>query len=108
MLGPCAGGAVRLSPPAEDLMVGEGIETVAAVMSATGRPAWVALSTSGLRALRLPEIVKSITILADRDPAGEAAALHAAARWKAEGRRVRIARPPHGQDFNDVLLRGAA
>ena len=24
-------------------------------------------------------------------------------RWKREGRRVRIARPPQGMDFNDML-----
>jgi hypothetical protein len=27
-----------------------------------------------------------------------------ASLWKREGRRVRIARPPHGMDFNDLLL----
>ena len=36
--------------------------------------------------------------------AGEAAAQHCALRWIREGRRVRIARPPRGLDFNDVLL----
>ena len=43
MLGPCRGGAVRLSPIADVLMVGEGIETCFAAMQATGRPAWAAL-----------------------------------------------------------------
>ena len=43
-------------------------------------------------------------MLADGDDAGEAAALGAAMRWKREGRRVRIARPPQGFDFNDLLL----
>ena len=43
-----AGGAVRLAPAAEKLMVGEGIETVLAAMQATGMPGWAALSTSGL------------------------------------------------------------
>ena len=33
-----------------------------------------------------------------------AAALDAARRWVREGRTVRIARPPTGMDFNDVLL----
>ena len=36
--------------------------------------------------------------------AGEAAARAAAQRWKREGRRVRVAHPPRGCDFNDVLL----
>jgi hypothetical protein len=34
----------------------------------------------------------------------EAAAKDAARRWVREGRRVRIARPPTGTDFNDMLM----
>jgi hypothetical protein len=104
MLGPCRGGVVRLAQANESVMVGEGIETCFAAMQATGKPAWAALSTSGLRTLDLPLSIRDITILADGDDAGEAAAKHAAARWVSEGRRVRIARPPGGKDFNDLLL----
>jgi putative DNA primase/helicase len=104
MLGPCRGGAVRLAHPGELLMVGEGIETCLAAMHATGYPAWAALSTSGLRTLDLPHDICEIILLADGDDAGEAAARDAALRWHYEGRRVRIARPPRGLDFNDVLL----
>jgi putative DNA primase/helicase len=64
MLGPCRSGAVRLSPVADVLMVGEGIETCFAVMQATGRPAWAALSTSGLRTLDLPAEVREVILLA--------------------------------------------
>ena len=104
MLGPCRGGAVRLSQPGDMLMVGEGIETCLAAMQATSHPAWAALSTSGLRALDLPESVREVIVLADGDDPGEAAARDCALRWQREGRRVRIARPPRGQDFNDVLI----
>jgi putative DNA primase/helicase len=104
MLGPCRGGAVRLGPAANPLMVGEGIETCLAAMQATGWSAWAALSTSGLRSLDLPATVRDIIILADGDAAGEAAANAAAIRWRRGGRRVRIARPPAGTDFNDVLM----
>ena len=104
MFGPCSGGAVRLAEPGEVLMVGEGIETCLAAMQATGQPAWAALSTSGLRRLDLPRDVREVIVLADGDEAGEAAARDCALRWKREGRRVRIARPPQGMDFNDVLL----
>ncbi len=103
MLGPCRGGAVRLSQPTEMLMVGEGIETCLAAMQATGLPAWAALSTSGLRALDMPDCVREVIVLADGDDPGEAAARDCALRWQREGRRVRIARPPRGQDFNDML-----
>jgi hypothetical protein len=108
MLGPCRGGAVRLAQTGDTLLVGEGIETTLAAMKATSLPGWAALSTSGLRSLNLPPNVRTVTILADGDAAGEAAAQAAALRWRREGRRVRIARPPQGLDFNDVLLGKAA
>ena len=99
---------MRLGPPGDVLMVGEGIETCLAAMQATGNPAWAALSTSGLRALDLPQDVRDVIVLADGDDPGEAAARDCAWRWKREGRRVRIARPPHGMDFNDLLIGSAA
>ena len=104
MLGPCSGGVVRLGDPIDVLMVGEGIETCLAVMNDTGIPAWAALSTSGLRSLDLPSDVRDVIVLADGDDPGEAAARDCAVRWKREGRRVRIARPPRGTDFNDVRM----
>jgi hypothetical protein len=104
MLGPCRGGAVRLAAPCDVLMVGEGIETCLAAMRATGHPAWAALSTAGLRNLDLPGDARDVIVLADGDDPGEAAARDCASRWKREGRRVRIARPPRGMDFNDLLI----
>jgi putative DNA primase/helicase len=104
ILGPCRGGVVRLASPGDVLMVGEGIETCLAAMQATGQPAWAALSTSGLRTLDLPDAVRNVIVLADGDEPGEAAAQDCAWRWKREGRRVRIARPPRGADFNDLLV----
>jgi len=103
MLGPCRGGLVRLGEPNAVLMIGEGIETCLAAMQATGNAAWAALSTSGLRSLDLPRNARDVIVLADGDEPGEAAAQDCARRWKREGRRVRIARPPHGMDFNDLL-----
>jgi len=104
MLGPCRGGVVRLGVAGVVLMVGEGIETCLAAMLATGNPTWAGLSTSGLRALDLPKDVRDVIVLADADDPGEAAARDCAWRWKREGRRVRIARPPRGLDFNDLLI----
>jgi hypothetical protein len=108
MLGPCRGGAVRLAKVDDILLVGEGIETCLSAMQATGHPAWAALSAPGLRRLDLPEAITRIIVLADGDEPGERAAMSCARRWTGEGRDVRIARPPHGSDFNDLLLRGRA
>ena len=104
MLGPCRGGAVRLAEPGDVLMIGEGVETCLAAMQASGHPAWAALSTSGLRSLDLPTNVRDVIVLADGDEAGDAAVHDCGSRWKRQGRRVRIARPPQGMDFNDMLL----
>jgi hypothetical protein len=103
-LGPVGGGAVQLGIADSEVMIGEGIETVLSAMQATGKPAWAALGTSGLRALDLPTNVLDVIVLADGDDAGEAAARDCAWRWKREGRRVRIARPLQGMDFNDMLM----
>jgi len=112
-LGPISGGAVRLAPAAEILMIGEGIETCLSAMQACALPAWAALSTSGMVALALPAIVRHAIILADHDASGtgERAARRAAERWLREGRRVKLALPPDvDTDFNDMLigLRNAA
>jgi hypothetical protein len=106
-LGSVSGGAIRLAPfdPGRPLMIGEGIETCLSAMIDSGQ-AWSAVSAVNLQhTLQLPPDVRDIIMLADNDPAGEAAVLGAALRWRHEGRRVRIARPPpEYNDFNDVLL----
>jgi hypothetical protein len=108
MLGPVRGGAVRLAPAGDALMVGEGIETTLTAMHSRGHPAWAALSTSGLKALELPKDVREVIILADGEEAGRRAARDAAERWRREQRLVRIAYAPEGTDFNDVLMGKAA
>ena len=55
-------------------------------------------------AVTLPRAIAKVIVLADGDEPGEAAAQHCARRWQREGRRVRIARPPRGMDFNDLLV----
>jgi hypothetical protein len=107
-LGPVRGGAVRLGPPADTIAVAEGIETALSVMQATGTPTWAALSTSGLKALELPDTVREVIVCADGDAEGDHAATAAARRWQLQGRRVRLARPPPGKDFNDLLVEADA
>lgn len=104
-LGPCRGGAARLAEAGPILLVGEGIETCLSAMQATGLPVWSALSTSFMALLDLPAAVREVIVLADGDDPGERAALAAARRWQGEGRIARIARPPRGMDFNDMLLK---
>jgi len=102
MLGPIGGGAVRLAAAASELLICEGIETGLTVQEATSKPVWVCLSAGGLKSVVLPSEVETVIIAADADEAGEQAAQEAARRFIAEGRTVKIARPPRGMDFNDL------
>jgi putative DNA primase/helicase len=110
-LGPIGGGAVRLAMlrPDDWLVIGEGIETVASVMQCTALPGWAALSARGIERLLLPPDVRMALIVADHDANGTGgrAAHNAARRWLREGRRVRIALPPHvaGRDQRAVVSR---
>jgi putative DNA primase/helicase len=78
------------------------------VLTATGYPAWAALSAGGIERLILPPLPLAavVIIAADHDwnGVGERAARNAAERWIGEGRRVRIAMPREPGDFNNVLL----
>jgi hypothetical protein len=105
-LGSKAGTAIRLAPVADELMIGEGIETTLSVMQETDRPGWAAGSANDLRCVTLPPSVRSVIILADEDAVGRKAANDAARRFKIDGRKVRIAYPGPYKDFNDMLMAG--
>ena len=110
-LGMVAGAAVRLAPIADRLVIGEGIETSISAGLMMGAPAWAAISAPNLEfKLKLPTSIKEIVVAADHDGPGLKAARAALARWKAEGRSVKIARPQTpGADFNDLWrARGSA
>ncbi len=104
-LGPVWSCAIRLDPLADELVIGEGIESSASAGRLLGLPAWAAISTGNLaQALVLPREVRATVVASDSDPAGRRAAQTAAGRWLAEGRCVRIAMPDrNGSDFADLL-----
>lgn len=106
MLGATAGAAVRLSGGPSRLVVAEGIETALSLLCGLlDAPAtvWAALSTSGLRGLRLPAQPGRLTIACDGDAPGRAAAHALAGRAHAHGWQVGFLDPGDGQDFNDHL-----
>ena len=104
-LGPCWGGAIRLDPVAPELVIGEGIEFSASAGLLLELPAWAAITAGNLASgLVLPPEARAVVIATDPDPAGRKAAQTAAARWRCEGRRVRIATPnTEGRDFNALI-----
>jgi hypothetical protein len=108
MLGPVAGGAVRLSSGHDALAVVEGIESALSLLCVPlcGNVAvWAALSTSGMARLRLPNRIGSLIVATDCDDsgAGEAAGRLLATRATALGWCVTIFPAPVGRDWNDVF-----
>ena len=98
--------AVRLAT--EDtplLIVGEGIESTLSFAQMERRLAnvWAALSTAGLKNLRLPREPGLLIIAQDGDTPGREAAQALAARAYVMGWHVKLADPGDGKDFNDLL-----
>lgn len=131
MRGAVWGGALRLTAAEDIMLVAEGIETAFSVLQACwddelgcahidGQPVgvWATLSQNNLGAVWLPDSVREVRLCIDndtkipnaentrqKDPEEIIAA--AVTHHRAQGRDVRIARPPAGMDFNDMLAPGA-
>ena len=71
--GSLRGAALRLGPVANSLLIAEGVETALSVMQETGRTTWAAGPCSFLANVILPDVVRYVTICADRDPPQRAA-----------------------------------
>jgi hypothetical protein len=111
MLGATAGGAVRVSDGPSRLVVAEGIESglsLACGLLDSPAKVWAALSTSGLRGLRLPAQAGRLTIATDGDGPGREAGHALADRAHGLGWQVSILDPGTGHDFNDILRERAA
>jgi hypothetical protein len=106
-LGTLSGGGVRLAAAAEEMAIGEGIETCLSYQQISDVPTWAALSTSGMRNIILPALPLASTVYLlmdiDANGAGEAAVNNAATRLHQQGRAVKIVRPTIGKDFNDAI-----
>ncbi len=107
-LGSSKGGAVRLADPIDGkpLVVGEGLETTATAMAATGLPGWASLGTSGLDGIEWPDDIREVVLLAENDDNGaNQRALDKVCPVLAErGLKVRVAAPPAGfKDLNDLV-----
>lgn len=108
MLGPCAGGAVRLRAGSKGLAVAEGIETALSLAMALedGIAVWAALSAAGMAGLRLPpaEATAARLILGtDGEPRGRQAGAQLADVAVRRGWTVEIMQAPDGLDFNDLV-----
>ncbi len=108
MLGPVAGGSVRLVPLPDDGRIGvaEGIETALSAQAIFGVPTMAALSADGLRRWQWPAGTTHVTIFADAGLAGMQAAATLADQLNLANIASRIVAPLHGDDFNDDLQHG--
>jgi Toprim domain len=91
---------------AQELIVGEGIESTLSAMRIFGSAAGcAALSANGIRTLILPADARRVRIFADHDALGQGltAAREAARRWIAEGRTVAVSiADAVGEDANPL------
>ncbi len=110
-LRPIAGAAIRLYPPAEHIVIAEGIETAIAAHEATGLPAWATISAGGMESFDPPAGISQITIVGDNDLSytGQKAAYALAYRLTA--RKIKcnvIINETHGKDYLDDWIREKA
>jgi hypothetical protein len=101
-----AASAVRIDPPAPEMLVGEGFFTTLSATERFGLPGWALLSTRNLRSWSAPESVRRVLIAADAGHDGRASAALLAARLRSAGLQVRVRRPaPPDGDWNEEALR---
>jgi putative DNA primase/helicase len=97
MLGRAGGAAVKLAADeAVSLGLGivEGVEDGLAVMLSGWQPIWVATTAGTIQRFPVLAGIEALTIFADADATGMAAAEECAARWVEAGKEARICPPP--------------
>jgi putative DNA primase/helicase len=108
MLGPAGGTAIMLTPAAETLAVGEGIESaLSAKQLGFGPGVWAMGSAGALGRLPVLDGVQRLVLLEERDSASANAVSDCGHRWIRAGRAVSVVLPTVGKDLNDSL-RGIA
>ncbi|KPL55473.1 hypothetical protein ABB55_27230 [Prosthecomicrobium hirschii] len=114
-LGPCSGGAVKLTPDAEVTLclgVGEGIESTLSLryVPEFGRsPVWALLNAGQVEAFPVIPGIEALWFAVDHDEAGIRASQRTAARWSAAGRESYLIAPTTaGADLNDMEAAHAA
>lgn len=97
------GSAVRLSPAATEMLVGEGVVTTLSAMDRFRLPGWALMAANNLSAWVPPPDVRRLLIAADRGAVGQGAAERLRDRLAPLGLDVRVLCPdaPFG-DWNEV------
>lgn len=99
------GAAVRLSPAAAEMVVGEGVCTTLSAIDRFRLPGWALMSANNLAAWTPPPEVRRVLIAADRGAVGEGAAARLDARLRDQGVETRTLWPDAPfDDWNAVAL----
>jgi putative DNA primase/helicase len=107
MLGRAKGAAAMLASSAAAMGVAEGIETALSAQKLFGLPVWACMSAQGIAGFPPVHGLTHLTIFADHDEAGIAAAHKCAARMVEAGIKGRITYPAtNGDDWNCYLNKG--
>lgn len=102
--GPMVDGAIRLGEPAGVLCIAEGIETALAAQQMFTLPVWAATGQARRKSIRLPDVVKTVVILADNG-GSDLTTMRAKESYEQQGREVMIeSPPPEFKDFADQLV----
>jgi len=108
MLGVVHRAAVKLDPLANELVIGEGVETCMAARQLGLKPAWALGSVGSISFFPLIADVERLVILGERGDASARAIKFCGKRWHRAGRKVRVVMPTVGDDVNDALIAGCA
>lgn len=109
MLGGSKGCAIKLNIDEEvtnGLGIAEGLETALSVLDTGWAPVWALGSCGAIKNFQPLEGIECLTIFADHDDAGLAAAKVCAENWSRTGKIVDIVSPRIDGDFNDLLRKG--
>ena len=106
MLGVARLAAIKFDPIGDTLSIGEGVETCMAARQLGLGAAWALGSVGAISFFPLIDGVAQLLILGETGDASARAIKLCGKRWRKAGRRVRLAMPDTGSDFNDVLIAG--
>ena len=103
-LGPVMGGAIRLTPFANGMLVCVGIEDGLTLLQQQGQAVWAVTGDVALPAVQLPAGVRSVVVAHDNDASGNAAGKKSGDKLARDGRQVRLIQPLSGfKDFNEEI-----
>lgn len=102
-LGSIKGLGIWFGEPGIKLWVGEGSEEALSIRTMNRPFAVSTINATNFHNLTIPDYVKEIILCPNSDEAGKQSCQKALRSYKLKGRKIKVAMPPIGKDFNDLL-----